>query len=181
MVCWEGLTLEDGGVARLDGERGNVGNDLGAGLEDDEQDADGARDALEDEAVVELGAHLDVADGVVEVADIEDALEHVVPLALLAQVQARHERLAQGAVGGRLARQLEVARVGGEDVVAGGGQRAVDRLEGGVAVGGGQRGQRKRGRLGGARGGLGGGVGQGHAGGQTERSEEETRGRMCCR
>lgn len=34
--------LEDGGVAGLDGQGGDVGDDLGTGLEDDEQDADGA-------------------------------------------------------------------------------------------------------------------------------------------
>lgn len=45
-------TLENSRVARLDGQTGNVGNDFGTSLEDDEQDANGARDALHDEVVI---------------------------------------------------------------------------------------------------------------------------------
>ena len=125
--------LEDGGVARLDGQRGDVGDDLGTGLEDDEQHTDGAGDALEIEAVVEAGSEGDLADGVLEVPDVEDALEHVLPLALLAQVETGHQAGAQLAVGGGGTGQLEIAGVGGKDVIPGRRQSGVDRREGFVA------------------------------------------------
>lgn len=44
--------LEDRCVARLDGQRGNVGDDLRASLEDDKQNTNGAGYPLELEAVV---------------------------------------------------------------------------------------------------------------------------------
>ena len=56
------LTRENGGVARLHRQRGDVCDDLGTGLEDDEEDADGARDALQVQAIVQPGVHGDLAD-----------------------------------------------------------------------------------------------------------------------
>lgn len=38
----EKLTLENGSIARLDGQTGNVGNDFRACLEDDKKDTNGA-------------------------------------------------------------------------------------------------------------------------------------------
>ena len=65
--CDKGLcrllaALEDGCVAGLDGEGGDVCDDLRAGLEDNEEDANRGGDTLEDEVVVELGLHLKLAD-----------------------------------------------------------------------------------------------------------------------
>ncbi|CRK28412.1 hypothetical protein BN1708_004638 [Verticillium longisporum] len=125
--------LEDGGVAGLDGEGGNVGDDLGPGLENDEKDANGAGDAVEGQAVVEAGAQRETADGVFEVTHIEDALEHVLKLALAAEIQAGHETLTQGAVGGRLPGELYVFGIGLQNVFSGGGKSIVDGCEGLVA------------------------------------------------
>lgn len=54
--------FEDGGVAGFEGQRGDVGDDFWAGLEDDEEHADGARDAGEGEIVVQQGAGGDFVD-----------------------------------------------------------------------------------------------------------------------
>jgi hypothetical protein len=54
--------FEDGGVAGFDCQGGDVGDDFGAGFEDDQEDADGACLTLEDESVVEFGFEIDPAD-----------------------------------------------------------------------------------------------------------------------
>jgi hypothetical protein len=97
-----------------------------------------------------------------QVADIEDALEHVIPLALAAKIQPRDERLAQAAISGSLPGSLEIAGVGGEDIVLGGGERIVDGLEGSVARLGGEGGKGEGGQLGRGGGGFGGLGGQRH-------------------
>lgn len=51
-----GFTFEDGGVAGLDGEACDVGDDLGTGFEDDEENADGAGYTFHDEVVIQLRA-----------------------------------------------------------------------------------------------------------------------------
>ena len=35
------ITLENGSISRLDGERSDVGDDFGTGFEDDKEDANG--------------------------------------------------------------------------------------------------------------------------------------------
>lgn len=55
-------TFENGCVARLDGQTGNVGNDFRASLKDDEKNANGAGYSLEDEIVVQLGPHLNLSN-----------------------------------------------------------------------------------------------------------------------
>ena len=140
--------LEDGRVAGLNGQSGDVGDYFGTSLEDDEQHADGAGHALQLEIVVQLGTKSDPADGILKVAHVQDALEHVLPLARLAQVEARHQAGAQLAVSGGLAGQLKVAGIGGQDVVARGSQAGVDGCQGVVAGLGRERGQHVGGRLG---------------------------------
>ncbi len=97
-----------------------------------------------------------------QVADVKDAAQHVVKLALLAEVKAGDERGAQGAISGGLAGELEVPGVGSEDIITGSGEGIVDGIEGGVAVRGGQRGEREGGGLGGGGCRLGGGIGERH-------------------
>jgi hypothetical protein len=76
------------GVAGFDGERGDVGDDFGAGFEDDQEDADGACDAGQDQVVVQQCRCRGFVDGVLEHDDVEDALEHVFIFPWLAQIQS---------------------------------------------------------------------------------------------
>jgi hypothetical protein len=110
--------LENGGVARLDGERGNVHHDLGARLEDAEQHADGAGDAVQVECAgggrgigeaARVGA---VVERRGQRGDAGQARQQLGPLAGLAEeVEARDERARQragldGGVGGLRRGQL---------------------------------------------------------------------------
>jgi hypothetical protein len=81
-------SLENGGVTGFDGERGDIGDDFGAGFENDEQDADGARDAGQGQVVVQECLCSGFVDGVFEDDDVENALEHIFIFSWLAQVQS---------------------------------------------------------------------------------------------
>ncbi|KUI58518.1 hypothetical protein VP1G_11061 [Cytospora mali] len=128
-------SLQNRRIAGLDSQTGNVGDDLGPRLKDDKQHADGTRQALQHQAVVQLRPQGNHADGVVEAPDVQDALEHVLPLALLAQVQPRHERLAELAVGGGLPGGLHVLGIGGEDLVPRGDEGVVYGCQGVIPCG----------------------------------------------
>merc|ERR1712000_1671 len=107
---------------------------LGTGVEDDEQHANGTGHTLHREVVGELAPHLDLADGVFQATNVQDALEHVVELALPPKVQPRHQGVAEGAIGGRFPGKLQVLGIGREDVVLGLEEGVVNGLESCVAV-----------------------------------------------
>jgi hypothetical protein len=67
-------------LTRLDGEGGDVGNDFRPCLEDDQEDSDGASDAVQFESVVEGARVRDLTGRVRELVDVEDALQHRVVL-----------------------------------------------------------------------------------------------------
>ena len=125
------------GVAALEAERGDLHEGVGARLEDDADDAERARGALEDEVRRELGAELDAADGVGEGGEGGEAVEKAGELPFVegeAGGEGRVEPLRGG--GG------EVLAVRGEDlpcVVAEAGRHGG---EGGVADLGGGPGER---------------------------------------
>jgi hypothetical protein len=62
--------FENSGIAGFDGEGGDVRDDFGTGFEDDEEDADGAGDAVEEEIVVELCAEGDLSDWQISASDV---------------------------------------------------------------------------------------------------------------
>ena len=76
----------------FEGEGGDVDDDFWTGLEDDEEHADGARDAVEVEVVVQRAGVRDGSGRVGERGDVRDALQHRVPFVARAKVEALHER-----------------------------------------------------------------------------------------
>jgi hypothetical protein len=76
----------------FEGEGGDVDDDFWTGLEDDEEHADRARDAVEIEVVVQRARVRDGSGRVGEQGDVRDALQHRGPLVARAQVEALHER-----------------------------------------------------------------------------------------
>lgn len=127
--------LEDGGVAALDSQRGDVDDDLGARLEDDEQHTHGTRDAVQRESRAELLRKRHLPCWQRERGDIGDALQHRVVFARLGQVEAREEgrrefvRLDEGA------RRVHVRLVRRQHLVPLLGQCGADRGERDVPLG----------------------------------------------
>lgn len=68
--------LEEDGVAGLEGERSDLGDGVGAGLEDDGEDAEGDGDLFEVEAAVELDGVELAAEGIGEGGDGADLGDH---------------------------------------------------------------------------------------------------------
>jgi hypothetical protein len=87
LLAW----LEDGRVARLDGERGNVDDDLGPGLKDDEKDADRARYPVEVELGRELASVREKVGRTGQGDDVADAREERVELGGRLKGEAREE------------------------------------------------------------------------------------------
>ena len=97
-------TLEEESVAASNGEGGDLGEGVGAGLEDDEEDAEGRGDLLEDEVLGDLHLAQGAGDGLLHGGDLARALGELGNLAGL-HLQAVHQ------VG------LGVRRLGGDDVL----------------------------------------------------------------
>lgn len=70
---------------------------------------------------------------ILEISYIQYTLKHILPLALLAQVEPRYESLAKATISGSLAGEVEVAGIGGEDSILGFGESGVDGFKGLVA------------------------------------------------
>lgn len=77
---------------------------------------------------------------VVQIPNIQYPLEHILPLALLSQIQPRDQRIAQRSISGGFLGELEITRVGGQDLVLGGSESGMDGIEGGIAGGCGEGG-----------------------------------------
>ena len=106
-----GAALEEAGVAGFEAEGGDLDEGVGAGLEDDADDADGAGDAVE----LEVGVHFDggegAADGVGELDEAVDAGTDVVELGLV-EFEAFEQRGGEVALPGG----GQIAFVGGDDL-----------------------------------------------------------------
>ena len=100
---------------------------VGACLEDDADDADGAGDALQSQSLVELAVDQNRANGVGQRDEIGDAGDDVIELVLI-EFQSFHDGGGDAVFLG----SCEVFSVGGEDVVGMRRKRSLDCLKRGI-------------------------------------------------
>lgn len=108
-VFYFAAALEDNCVTGLDGERGDLGDGVGAGFEDDSEDAERDGDFFEGEIVGQEGAGQNASGGIGELAHGADAIDHDAKFVRgeqqaleqgVRELAGTDERLGSGDVGG---------------------------------------------------------------------------------
>ena len=121
-------TLQDGAVAALDAQGGNLDQRVGPCLEDDADDANWAGHALHQQTLVQLALQKDLPHGIVETCQLPQSLDSVAELALVVA-----EALLNGRGDARGDGGFHVLAVGRKDLVLSLLKCAGNEAEGGVA------------------------------------------------